>query len=87
MDVRSKACSYLRAGRVDLLEVQPSDNPQPAWPNAAGYVRAVVKGFSGTYLVGLADGNWTCCPKPCAHVAAVQVVTGWPSLARKAAKR
>lgn len=88
LDVRSKACSYLRGGMVTVLQVSRS-TVQQARPD---HVYARVLGYSSTYIVRLERGVWTCtCQKPaeCAHVAAVQLVTGHPSLAapRKGAKR
>lgn len=84
MDVRAKACSYLRAGAVTLREVVTHEQERP-W-----VVYARVIGHSSTYVVTLAEGTWNCtCHRPaeCAHVAAVQLVTGHPSLARKEPKR
>lgn len=85
VDVRAKACHYLRDGKVTLLSASPQMQDQPR-PDVV-YARVV--GHSSTYVVTLAEGAWNCtCSRPaeCAHVAAVQLVTGHPSLARKAAK-
>ncbi|MBB4702521.1 SWIM zinc finger family protein [Sphaerisporangium siamense] len=49
-------------------------------------VTARVEGHSAKYIVLLDDGRWTCTcddPATCAHVAAVQLVTGHPGPARK----
>lgn len=84
MDVRAKACAYLRGGAVTVLSAATQDGPRP-W-----MVHARVVGHSSTYVVKLIDGAWSCtCGRPaeCAHVAAVQLVTGHPSLARKEPKR
>jgi hypothetical protein len=90
-DIRSQACVYLRNGLVDLLEVVGPDGTSTGqWRNAASHVRAVVNGHASRYEVALVDGMWSCtCSEsaPCPHAAAVQTVTGWPSLARRAAKR
>ncbi|MGR6922647.1 hypothetical protein ACU635_51050 [[Actinomadura] parvosata] len=83
VDVRSKACNYLRSGAVTLLDARSQDGVRP-W-----LVHARVVGHSSTYVVTLAEGAWNCtCHRPaeCAHVAAVQLVTGHPSLARREIK-
>ena len=85
IDVRSKACSYLRGGAVTVLAATWHGDAR-----RADEVHAQVVGHSSTYLVTLTLGAWNCtCGRPaeCAHAAAVQLVTGWPSLARKAEKR
>lgn len=82
-DVRAQACSYLRDARVTIREAISQDQPRP-W-----MVSARVVGYSSTYVVALADGAWSCtCHRPaeCPHVAAVQLVTGHPSLAQKEPK-
>jgi len=76
------ACSYLSRGKVTVTNATPGDGQarRPA------EVVAIVEGNSGKYLVTLRDGAWSCtCGRPaeCAHAAAVQLVTGWPSLARR----
>lgn len=84
MDVRSKACSYLRDGRVKLHVAMP-----PAGTRLALHIEADVEGYSSTYVVRLNENGWTCTcgnAEVCAHAAAVQIVTGWPSLARKEPK-
>lgn len=87
MDVRAKACSYLRAGKVTVTGAAATKHDGHRRADA---VHAYVDGHSSTYVVDLADGAWTCtCHRPaeCAHVVAVQLVTGHPSLARKEPKR
>ena len=84
VDVRAKACSYLRAGAVTIREAITQDQARP-W-----VVYARVVGHSSTYVVTLAEGVWNCtCHKPaeCAHVAAVQLATNHPSLAAPAPKK
>ena len=84
-DVRSKACSYLRAGKVTVaVAVRGRDDA-----TRPDFVRAHVEGYSSAYVVRLQNGGWTCTcgdAEHCAHAAAVQLATGHPSLARKAAK-
>lgn len=80
VDVRAMACNYLRNGKVTVKAALPGPELLPV------QVEAVVKGNSATYLVDLIDGRWRCpCGEPaaCAHVAAVQLVTGHDGLARK----
>lgn len=84
-DLRSKTCAYLRDGAVRVLvsrTVKTENRPY--------HVAAVVKGHTARRVVDLTDGRWSCTCKaviddgqPCAHVAAVQLVTGWPSAAAK----
>ncbi|MER7063998.1 hypothetical protein [Streptomyces albidoflavus] len=83
MDVRSQSCDYLRDGNVVVCTAGPGNFEPPE------YVRARVTGRSATYLVRFNGGCWSCTCKDvdCPHVAAVQMVTGHPSLARKAATR
>lgn len=85
MDVRAKACHYLRDGKVTIHVASP-----PANARRADHIVADVEGYSSTYVVRLTPMGWDCTcgnPDACAHVAAVQMCTGHPSLARKAAKR
>lgn len=77
-DVRTKSLGYLRDGDVTIRAAAP------------GYVKASVRGHNGTYVVRLGDHRWVCSCKSvlddgreCAHVAAVQLVTGYPSAASK----
>ncbi len=86
VDVRGKACAYLRNGQVTVHTALREEGDGLRVPY---YVIADVVGHSSTYLVRLDDGVWTCtCGKPesCAHVGAVQLVTGHPGVARKADK-
>lgn len=82
-DVRSKALSYLRDGRVTLLTVNTAKHTLQ--PFAVG---AMVQGFKGRYWVRLNAQGWlcSCATAGCAHAAAVQLVTGWPSAADKEVK-
>lgn len=85
VDLRSKACAYLRGGKVTIWAAVP-----PGKDRRADAIAADVVGHSSTYVVRLADGVWSCtCGKPaeCAHVAAVQLATGHPSLARRVTRR
>jgi len=70
---------YLRDGRVTILETWPADR------HPRDHVDAQVVGRNTTHLVTF-GGDWSCtCGKPaeCAHVAAVQLVTGFASAAAK----
>jgi hypothetical protein len=83
MDVRSQACSYLRAGKVTVFVATPgSDDATPL------AVRAHVQGQSRRYFVRRnCDSRWLCSCEAegdgCPHIAAVQLVTGHDGLARK----
>lgn len=57
---------------------------------APGRVKATVQGHRALYTVRLCDGAWSCSCKAvtddgqeCAHLPAVQMVTGYPSAAAK----
>lgn len=80
--VREQALGYLRDGRVVIRAASwVSDGPR------AGGVWAEVFGHADIYRVKHAADGWSCTcdrPAPCPHVAAVQLVTGHPSAARKA---
>lgn len=85
VDVRARACGYLRGGNVTVLLAHYDQVD----PTRAYKVRAHVVGHTSTYVVHLANGVWSCTcgsPADCPHAAAVQLVTGHPSLARKAEK-
>ncbi|WP_141576195.1 hypothetical protein [Actinomadura sp. WMMA1423] len=80
-DVRSKALSYLRDENVRIMHADtPPGGTRP------DEVRALVRGYRGTYQVVLTDGVWSCAcgADECAHAAAVQTVTGYRSAASKA---
>lgn len=88
-DIRARALAYLRdsAVVVEYARIDPvEDRPYQ--------VQARVRGHEDTYHVSLHHvGGWRCtCPQThpsgddCAHIAAVALVTGWPSLAAKPAK-
>ncbi|WP_157253118.1 hypothetical protein [Nonomuraea typhae] len=79
-DVRTKALSYLRDEKVRILGANWSK------PDLRPYrVSALVKGFHGLYWVRLNADGWLCScgTRDCAHLAAVQMVTGYPSQASK----
>jgi uncharacterized Zn finger protein len=83
-DVRSLACSYVRDGGVLVCRASGGGNDSP--PTV---VRARVQGRRARYFVRLNDGVWVCsCDEPdlCAHVAAVQLVTGHEGLASPAGR-
>lgn len=82
-DVRSKALSYLRDERVRILfaeTVKPNLRPHT--------IGALVQGFQGRYWVEFDHNRWLCScgTTDCAHLAAVQMVTGYQSAATKSAK-
>lgn len=81
-DIRSKALGYLRDGRVVVLGAlweRPALHPHT--------VSAIVQGTQGRYWVRRSqERGWLCScgmAEPCAHTAAVQLVTGYPSAASK----
>ncbi|MFF0864218.1 SWIM zinc finger family protein [Nonomuraea sp. NPDC003560] len=80
-DLRTKVLGYLRDEKVRILEaatVKPALRPH--------LVTALVQGFNGRYLVLFLQDSWSCsCTggDGCAHIAAVQLVTGWPSAASR----
>jgi hypothetical protein len=80
-DLRTKALGYLRDEKVRVIE---ADTTKPELrPHR---VSALVQGHFGRYLIVFKDGKWVCScgsSEPCAHLAAVQMVTGWPSVASK----
>jgi hypothetical protein len=80
-DVRSKALSYLREEDVRIIHADtPPGGTRP------DEVRALVRGYQQTYRVVLTAGVWSCVcgSDECAHVASVQLVTGYRSAASKA---
>ena len=92
-DLRSKALGYLRAGAVKVCEVR-----DVGWPGQPGHYRIVMATVQGHAQVHAVDGTmptdgdeaWTCLPcklaQPCAHIAAVQLVTGGKTGARQVAQ-
>jgi hypothetical protein len=82
-DLRSKVLAYVRDEKVRVLHaetVKPNLRPHT--------VGALVQGFNARYWVELQKGRWLCScgsAEPCAHLAAVQLVTGYPSAASKTA--
>ena len=87
--VRAKALGYLRDGAVTVVHARSSQTTSiyvATEPFAPYEVVALVQGHSGRHVVDYLDGVWTCtCPAGggCAHVAAVQLVTGHPSEAAR----
>jgi uncharacterized Zn finger protein len=79
--IRRKALNYLRGERVRIISaVTPVHALRPHG------VAAYVDGHNGRYTVRFEAGAWSCtCPDgvACAHVAAVQLVTGWQGPASK----
>lgn len=78
--IRSRALRYLRNERVRIVaaatpvgELRPFD------------VTALVQGHQERRTVRFDGSEWSCsCTRvECAHIAAVQLVTGWPSAASK----
>jgi hypothetical protein len=84
-DLRAKALGYLRDEKVRVLyaaTIKPNLRPHT--------VGALVQGFNGRYWVEFDSDRWLCScgsSEACAHVAAVQIITGWPSPASKAAAK
>lgn len=81
-DLRTKALGYLRDGKVTVLGAlwdRPALHPHT--------VSAIVQGFQGRYWVRRnPERGWLCScgsTETCAHLAAVQLVTGYPSAAAK----
>ena len=77
---RARALNYLRGERVRI--VSATTPPHALRPHE---VTALVDGHSGRYTVRFDAGAWSCscAAADCPHVAAVQLVTGWPSAASK----
>lgn len=89
-DVRTKSLAYLRDGKVTIGSARL---PRIADPDRPEFVQARVVGHQATYRVHLLDGVWSCsCAsvwsdcEPCAHLAAVQLVTGHPSAAARSVR-
>lgn len=87
-DLRAKALGYLRDAKVHVLHARTE-------PSARRPVEvvAIVEAHTGVRRVELTAGSWACsCQavvsdgQPCAHLAAVQLVTNWPSAAAKTAR-
>jgi hypothetical protein len=81
--VRTRALGYLREGKVTVLRSATEQDGRRPYA-----VQATVRGHRDTYWVELMPSQgWvsSCgCETECPHRAAVQIVTGWPSLAAKA---
>ena len=86
-DLRAKALSYLRDGKVTILSAR-SERPE----RTARSVGAIVQGFHGEHWVRGELAGWRCTcngeapASDCAHIAAVQLITGHPTPARPAPK-
>lgn len=84
-DLRTKALGYLRDEKVRVLyaeTVKPDLRPHT--------VGALVQGFNARYWIELQGGRWLCScgtSEACAHLAAVQIITGWPSAASRPAAK
>lgn len=77
---RAKALGYLRGERVRVISATtPEGHLRPY------EVLAYVRGHQDRHAVRFDAGAWSCScgSNGCAHVAAVQLVTGWPSAASK----
>ena len=86
MSIRPSALAALRDGRVTvgIAQVAAGTSAPPYTVTA----KVLSSRMDGThYWVRLKHGEWSCtCTTPlCAHLAAVQLVTGHPSPARKEA--
>lgn len=89
-DLRAKALGYLRDANVTVRHArQRRLDPAPC------EILATVQGHRARYVVELLDGAaWNCTcqgftlgtTRPCAHIAAVQLITGHQSAAAKAVK-
>lgn len=78
--LRAKALGYLRDERVRVVgAATPEGHLRPY------QVTAFVQGHTGRRVVQFDAGAWSCscAAETCPHVAAVQLVTGWPSAASK----
>lgn len=85
-EVRTKALAVLREGRVTICHARSDDCKSPPFELVAR-VTASQPG-NGPWTVDMLDGWWSCsCPAPngtdCKHVAAVAMVCGYPSEARR----
>lgn len=81
--VRAKACGYFRDEDIRVLHADtPPGGTRP------DQVRARLRGHNDTYLIALEEEAWSCScgDDHCAHVPAVQMVTGYKSSASKPAK-
>lgn len=83
-DIRSKVLGYVRDAKVRVIEAHGAVKPALI-PMRVG---AIVQGFHGQYWIRLNRDGWLCScgTTGCAHLAAVQLVTGHPSAADKSAK-
>lgn len=87
-DIRAKALSCLRDGRVAVLRARTNRGEVRPYEVVAMVTSS--RGEHIRYCVDLTAGiGWWCtCEKnrECVHAAAVQLVTGWPTEARKEPK-
>lgn len=83
-DLRAKALSYLRDGKVRVSHATSAGVSRTPYN-----VLAYVDGYTGVRLVRFTANAWSCsCGQDeCAHAAAVQLVTGHRSAAAKPAAR
>lgn len=86
MSMRSKALACLRTGRVTIVHARKANDTD--LPIAVVAYVASSRPERSRYVVDLTgDGDWSCTcwrgnrGESCAHLAAVQLVTGWPSAA------
>lgn len=82
-DLRSAALHYLRSGAVTIVTA----STPPDGPRVPLLVEALVVGHRSTHRVHLKTGEgWRCSCRydGCAHLAAVQLVTGAGTDARRA---
>jgi SWIM zinc finger len=90
-DLRAKALAALRDGRVTVVHAR--SHSDRLVPHELIVRVASSRPDGATYVVDLLDdGTWTCtcrdgiAGEPCAHVAAVQLITGHPSAAAKTSR-
>lgn len=83
-DVRSKVLGYVRDAKVRVIKADGATKPLLI-PTRVG---AIVQGFQAQYWIRLNRDGWLCScgADGCAHLAAVQLVTGHPSAAEKSIK-
>lgn len=88
-DLRAKALGYLRDGHVTILRAAI---PKGSLSECPSEIVARIQGHTGRYVVEYDHGVWRCHAARCsgnplghycAHIAAVQLVTGHPSAAAK----
>lgn len=85
-DLRTRTLPILRDGRVSIRNIHAEPNER--WARAVEAHVVSSRDADRVYVVDLApDTGWTCTCHPlledCTHIAAVKMVTGWPTEARK----